>query len=198
MKRLVPQAAIFILLVLFFVFVAFPVYAQTWASFYDEERDNAWGNTGGTAFNSTYYIAYMEGTGFSSPSSGYKVGYYDAGVNGGELTATDASPTLNGTTLQSSYALNTDTGAASGLWHSVVFDTAGDIPDYYLDWEDPPGTWNTGATNDGDKVVEDYFYVSASAIPEFPTVFAAMAVMGLCFGIYYWMRKRYHRQVVIA
>ena len=34
------------------------------------------------------------------------------------------------------------------------------------------------------------FEVAAEAIPEFPTVIAAIMVAGSCFGIYYWMRKR--------
>ncbi len=200
MKRFISRAVIFVLVALLLVLVAFPVFAQaeTWESYRDDPPSTVWGNTTGTAFNSTYYIAYMKGTGFTGATYAYKVGYYDAGANSGTLTATDVSPTLDGTTLRSSYALDTDTGAASGKWHSVVFDTTGDIPDYYEDWEDPPGTWNDGATTVTYKVVEDYFYVEASAIPEFPTVIAMIVAMGLSFGIYYWMRKRYHRQVVTA
>jgi len=38
--------------------------------------------------------------------------------------------------------------------------------------------------------VTDSFTVDDSCIPEFPTVFAAITVPGLCFGIYWRMRKR--------
>jgi hypothetical protein len=39
-------------------------------------------------------------------------------------------------------------------------------------------------------VVEDTFEVAESAIPELPTVVTGIAVAGMCFVIYYWMRKR--------
>ena len=32
--------------------------------------------------------------------------------------------------------------------------------------------------------------MQAAAIPEFPTVISAIAAMGLCFGVYWWMRRR--------
>jgi len=39
-------------------------------------------------------------------------------------------------------------------------------------------------------LANDSFYVAQSAIPEFPTVMAAIVVAGVCFGIYYWMRRK--------
>lgn len=48
------------------------------------------------------------------------------------------------------------------------------------------------------KVEDDSFDVQSSAIPEFPTVIAVIVAMGLSFGIYFWIRKRYITTVVIA
>ncbi len=39
-------------------------------------------------------------------------------------------------------------------------------------------------------LADDSYNVDASAIPEFPAVIAGIAVAGMCFWIYYWMRKR--------
>ena len=63
-----------------------------------------------------------------------------------------------------------------------------------------PSTYSTLAADPDtyQLIADDTFAVAASAIPEFSTVFAAIAIAGLCFGIYYWMRKRYQRQVVTA
>ena len=41
-------------------------------------------------------------------------------------------------------------------------------------------------------IADDSFVVDATAIPEFPAVITAIVVAGLCFGIYWWMRKRVH------
>ena len=68
---------------------------------------------------------------------------------------------------------------AEGNWHAVVIKRGTLLPDTYAD-----------ALTDPDYVADDVFYVAASAIPEFPTVMAGIGVAGLCFGIYYWKRKR--------
>jgi len=36
----------------------------------------------------------------------------------------------------------------------------------------------------------DTFSVAGSAIPEFPTPLVGIFVVGICFGIYYWMRRK--------
>ena len=108
----------------------------------------------------------------------YSVGYYDGS---GDKVASDGpkSSTSYGN-LSSQYLLTTHTDAVFGTWHAVVFDT---------NYGSPSENYTAAATNPG-YVVEDSFGVQASAIPEFPTVMAGIMVAGLCFGIYYWMRKR--------
>jgi len=51
----------------------------------------------------------------------------------------------------------------------------------------PPDTYDASWSH---TLADASFTVESSAIPEFPTVFAAIGVAGLCFAIYYWMRKK--------
>lgn len=184
LKKLGLIATGFIVLAWLLVFVVSPVYAQNWESYKEEARTNVWGaeneEYGSVANTGT---AWMKGTGFSA-SGNYKVAYY-AGDN--YIVALDDNLTADGDgELQSQYVLNTYTGAAAGLWHSVVYPQLGtvDMPLY------------NGTAGDG--IAEDDFNVLAEAIPEFPTVITMITAMGLSFGIYYWMRQRHHRKVVTA
>ncbi len=115
----------------------------------------------------------------------YRVAYYDGDVTGGgQKVATDLSPTLTAYgNLSSQYLLTTDLGATAGTWHAVVFD------EEFIPAEGAPTDYNQAAITAG-YVVEDSFTVTDAAIPEFPTVIAGIVVAGMCFGIYYWMRKR--------
>jgi len=74
---------------------------------------------------------------------------------------------------------NGDPSATAGTWHAVVFRGG----------SSPPANYNDAAGTAG-YVVADSFTVQQEAIPEFPTVGAGIAVAGMCFGIYSWMRKR--------
>ena len=107
----------------------------------------------------------------------YSVGFYDAD---GTKAGSDVSSALTGTSLSAQYALNTDIERTAGTWHAVVFDTA---------YGSPPATY-AAASGAAGYITEDALEVDASAIPEFSTVLAAIGVAGLCFGIYYWMRRR--------
>ena len=106
---------------------------------------------------------YMKGTGFETGS--YTVRYFDA------LDAqvgTDAGVSITAPQdLQSLMACNTNPAAAEGTWYARVYRSADDA-----------------------LIAEDTFYVNINVIPEFPTVLSAIGVGGLCFGIYWWMRKR--------
>jgi len=128
--------------------------------------------------DSTNHV-YMFGEGFASGTT--KVGWYDGG---NALKQTDTYSSWGGGILNwSECDLMSFAGppptAAAGTWHAVVLLQADDIPAAYAD-----------AIADPDYVVDDSFEVDASAVPEFPVVMAAIGVAGLCFGIYYWMRKR--------
>ncbi len=127
-------------------------------------------------FSGSTSHVYMKGEGI--PGGTLKVGYYDGG---GTLRETETYSDFTGGTLDVSECDFTDyQGVASaGDWHAVILRQATDLPTSYDD-----------AIADPDYVASDYFNVESSAIPEFPTVITAIVAGGLCFGIYYWMRKR--------
>ena len=130
---------------------------------------------------------YMEGTGFADGN--YNIGYYDATVTGGgNLTATDTNISVSGGNgiLNSAYLLTIDPEAVGDAeWHVLVQPANGGYTPL-------PSSYDT-AIADPDLyglLANDSFHVAQSAIPEFPTVMAAIMVVGVCFGIYYWMRRR--------
>lgn len=132
----------------------------------------------------TYGVSvYMYGENFDT-SVTYKVGYYDGGTAhdgaDGALLFTDSDTTLDG--IFNAFVIRpADYGASSyGLWHAVVYKTTGDMPNSY----------NLVSKGDAAYTVTDSFTVDVECIPEFPTVFAAIGVGGLCSGIYWWMRRR--------
>jgi unsaturated rhamnogalacturonyl hydrolase len=124
---------------------------------------------------------YMKGEGI--PAGTIKIGYYDGG---GVLREIDTYSGFPGGTLDMSECLFTayTESATEGTWHAVVLRQTDDLPNTYAD-----------AIADPDYVCDDDFYVASSAIPEFPTMITVVGVAGLCFGIYYWMRKRYIARV---
>ena len=121
----------------------------------------------------------MNGNGFADVS--YLVAYYDAGgVKKGSETVS-----ASGGSLSSQYLLTTDTSADPGTWHVLVQPSSGYTgfgTDSYDTIAASPDTYGL--------FVNDSFTVDSSAVPEFPSVFAAIGVAGLCFAIYCWMRKR--------
>jgi hypothetical protein len=134
------------------------------------------GNDVEHAYDSTYHIVYMSGEGFKL-NHDYKVAYYDA--NGAKVQ-TEFTNTSTGTgALSSQYDFTKNSGAIFGDWHSVVFDTTGSAPGTYA-----------AAIADPSYVIDDGFYVAQSAIPEFPTVIAAIAVCMLCAVAYVVMRRK--------
>lgn len=121
---------------------------------------------------------YMYGGDFAAGDT--KVGYYDAA---GNLAETDIYASFVGGILSSDCILNQDWGGSlppgDDFWYAVVIQTSDTMPSTYV-----------LALEHADYITHDDFYVANTAIPEFPTVIAAIGVAGLCFGIYYWMRKR--------
>ncbi|MFC2013331.1 hypothetical protein ACFLU8_00320 [Chloroflexota bacterium] len=110
-------------------------------------------------------------------SHDYKIGYYDN--SGNQANATESQTSTAGGVLTGAYDLSTDAIVAAGTWHAVTLDTTGSIQGTYA-----------AAIADPNYVVDDDFEVLQSAIPEFPTVIAGIGVAGLCFGVYYWMRRK--------
>jgi len=118
---------------------------------------------------------YMYGEEFEA-STAYHVAYYDH--NDTKLKSDGVSSTPGGTLSSQCYFPTYQGSAVAGTWHAVVYkDTVTSPPETYV-------------ASDPNSVVEDSFEVTEEAIPEFPTVIAGTAVAGMCFGIYWWMRKR--------
>ena len=159
------------------VWVVVDYTPATLESYDDAIQSTVWGTPGDPYANETNTTTvYMYGQNYIA-SHGYTVGYYD---NAGIKAISHSTSSLADNTLSSQYLLGTDDQAEAGTWHAVVFDD---------DLGTPPPSYADTPSTDG-YMVEDSFEVSASAIPEFPTVMAAIVVTGLCFGAYYWMRKR--------
>ena len=144
---------------------------KTWGSFNDLAHTIVNNNFDTTAEDTVYTY----GENFDA-STAYHIGYYDGdtvlvvsegqtSTSGGELSGQCYFPTYQET-------------AVPGTWHTVVYDDS---------VASPPSNYTA---DDPNSVVEDSFEVAASAIPEFPAVIAAIVVAGLCFGIYFWMRRR--------
>ena len=118
---------------------------------------------------SAEYTAYAKGTGL--PAGNYTVAFWDGGGTLRQVETGLAGPDISG-------ARNFDVADTAGTWYASVY------PDGLV----PAGHGTT--TN----LQADYaFYATASAIPEFPTVIGSIVAAGLCFGIYYWLRKRYRK-----
>jgi hypothetical protein len=133
----------------------------------------SWGSDRET-YESPYHIVTMSGVGFK-PNYDYKVAYYD-GL--GTKVQTEFTNTSGPTgALSSKYDFTKNSDAEPGGWHSVVFD--GPAPNSY-----------DAAIKDANYVNNDGFEVAQSAIPEFPTVIAAIAVCMLCAVAYVVMRRR--------
>jgi hypothetical protein len=141
---------------------------KTWGSF---------SNSGHTTVCNTFVAStpdlYMYGENFEEGT--YHVGIYDAD---GYKAASDGTWTTD--TLSIQYQLNSDPGRAAGTWHAVVYKAPNTPPTTYV-------------ADDPARVVEDSFTVEQSAIPEFPTAFVAIGVVGFCGVGYLWLRRR-HRQ----
>jgi len=135
-------------------------------------------DSGHATYNNNFDTAgedtvYIQGCYFKASTS-YHVAYYD---NDGAQVSSDAvSSDANGV-VDSSYYFPGNKTAAPGTWHAVI----------YEDTQTPNTTY---LADDPDSTREVAFTVTAAAIPEFPTTLAGIGVTGLCFGIYWWMRRR--------
>lgn len=124
---------------------------------------------------------YMSGTGYT-PSTYYRVIFWDE-VDGSwykrqtEDKQSDVSGSLD---LQHTFG-GDDTDEN---WHCTVYDSTIYSPDTY----DPADIHIVADDNSYTGVYA--FNVQQSAIPEFPTILAAVVAMALSAGIYLWMRRK--------
>ncbi|MFC1993902.1 beta strand repeat-containing protein [Chloroflexota bacterium] len=152
----------------------FVVGEYPWQSYRDEPHTTVWGGVG-TEYDGTYDTAYMYGEGFLV-SQLYHIGFYDSSAEPNKVASTDPTSTAAGA-LSTLYYLGADSNAEAGTWHVVVYQHDDTPPLSYI-------------SSDPNAITEDEFEVDVDAIPEFSTVITGIAVVGICFGIYYWMRKR--------
>ncbi len=163
----------------------------TFYSFYWETLDmtyNVWDSYKGNYFDSggtrnDYFddpdsenTVYMYGTGFTAGN--YRIVLWDA--DGDKRVNEVTSPTDG--VLKISHTFNPESDTAGG-WHATVYNSTYDPETYSAD--------------DMNIVVDDIsyngvfaFHATESAIPEFPTVLAAVAALTLCTGVYFWMRRK--------
>lgn len=177
MKKLTLITAIFILLALFYALVPSLVFAQSWASYSDSDYLNP-----SDTFTELNCTVYMYGEGFTK-NAVYKIIYWDGS---GYKRVSEVQTALTPVGKLSSQHTFGDPDV-EGDWHCTVYS-----PDTY-----DPSSYNATDLNivaDDTSYTGGYaFTVAASAIPEFPTIMAAIGVAGLCCAIYLWMRKRYRR-----
>ena len=143
-------------------------------------------NTVSNSYSAYGNLVYLRGTGFT-PGTNYRIAYYDAGADGGQwLKTTDTTSTALGELTDNTLLPGNFGSATANSWKALICDTG----------YDPAATYD--AFTASEKIAEDTFTVAASAIPEFPTAMAGFAVVIMCFGLYYWMRKRRLQQSVVG
>jgi len=120
--------------------------------------------------------AYMTGTGFQA-STAYRVCFWDG--SGTKASTVDASSDGSGN-LSAAHAYSESETA--GTWYATIYDSQAYSP-------------GSHSASDPYIIGDDSFEVTAGAIPEFSTIMAAISVAGLCFGAYYWLRKKRLRTV---
>jgi C1A family cysteine protease len=122
----------------------------------------------------TENVVYMYATDLTATYE-YRVAYYDGNNDkvGTHDVGSDSSRNL------SSHRTFRDAEPVdqSGTWHVIVCEQTQIPPDPYND------SWEY-------TLASDTFTVQGSAIPEFPTILAAIAALALCAGIYLWMRRK--------
>ena len=174
MKKLALIATICITLGLLCVLVPSLVFAQSWASYSDSAHA-----TPSDEFTQLHCTVYMYGAGFTK-NAYYKIIYWDGGGNKRVSEVTKALGPQGELSSEHTF----DVPDVAGNWHCTVY-----YPDTY-----DPASYDPGDANiiaDDTSYSGGYaFYAAQSTVPEFPTVMAGIGVAGLCFGIYYWMRKK--------
>jgi hypothetical protein len=125
----------------------------------------------------TEHEVYMYGTGFTDGE--YRVIFWD---HDGDKALTETESAVSGV-LTVSHTFNESQDAA-GDWHVTVYSPSSYDPSSY-------------SASDSNIVADDTsyngthaFHVEATAIPEFPTAIIAIAVLAICSGIYFWLRRK--------
>ena len=113
----------------------------------------------------------------------YDIAYYDGA--GAKVIEESAVPATGATLQSASYTISSCCAASTeGTWHVVAFESAATPPATYgaIDTEIEQRTNQVAA--------DDTFTVNAPAIPELPTVLAALGMGATAAAAYLWMRRR--------
>lgn len=133
---------------------------------------DAFSDAGHTTVYQTENTVYMYTTGLL-PSYTYRMAYYDG--SGSKRVTEDATSDASGNlSTQHTFVDGVD---IAGTWNVIVCDQN----------HTPPGTFSATWAY---LVSQDSFTVQESAIPEFPTVLAAIVALALSAGVYLWMRRK--------
>ncbi len=120
---------------------------------------------------------YMKESGLAN-NTNYRIIFWDgAGVN---VKTQDMKGSAVNTTAHHVFVPSN----APGSWHVVVYDSQTYSPVSYSPTDSHIVAQDTSYTGGAS------FNVQAGAVPEFSDVVAGVSVAGLCFGIYYKMRRR--------
>jgi len=146
--------------------------------YWDSYSDSGYA-TMADSFSGASATVYMQG--ILANSGSYQVTYYDGN---GILVQTDAGLAAgsNGVLRPTALTLSNKGAYASGDWHAVVQGNGATIPTTYSD-----ATSNLHARG---VLAIDTFNVAASALPEFPGTYAALAATVLCLGVFWLLRRK--------
>ncbi len=154
--------------------------APGWGSYSDYPPQ-----TGCDLFNSAALsTVYMKGSGLLR-NHDYKAAYYDGSTEGSgilvQIEVGSSGPfdiVPPGDFWSACNFTHYQGTAPPGTWHVVVCETSYSVPSNYS---------NIDAAQ---IIADDTFTVTSEAIPEFPSVPAAIGVAILCGATYLWMRRR--------
>jgi hypothetical protein len=131
-------------------------------------------------FSDATHTVYMYGEGAVNGYM-YRIVYWS--VTGEKVREEDKAGE-SGVLSLAGYDFHSCAPEDAGYWQVTVYPTNYQVMSY--DPDDVNIIMDDTSHDD-----DSSFYVHVSAIPEFPTALTGIIIVGLCFGIYYWMRKRH-------
>jgi hypothetical protein len=148
----------------------------SWDSYSDSGHENQC-----DLFSDATHTVYMYGEGAVNGYM-YRIVYWSAT---GEKVKEEDKAGESGALSLTGYDFHACASEDAGYWQVTVYPADYQVPASY-DPDDVNVIMDDTSHDD-----DSSFYVHVSAIPEFPTVLTCLIVVGLCFGIYYWMRRRH-------
>jgi hypothetical protein len=148
----------------------------SWDSYSDSGHENQC-----DLFSDATHTVYMYGEGAVNGYM-YRIVYWSAT---GEKVKEEDKAGESGALSLTGYDFHSCASEDAGYWQVTVYPADYQVPASY-DPDDVNVIMDDTSHDD-----DSSFYVHVSAIPEFPTVLTCLIVVGLCFGIYYWMRRRH-------